>query len=311
MDLREKIQEKLAQIKSIELAKIHLELIEDSLEEEESKLNDLLEKLDRSIFDIKELENLKLRKLFSTVLVDKETQLEEQRQKYLQLYLEIKEAKKQIDLANFEKEILTKKVRYEKNLKKELATLLEYREREILTTDNPLKKEIVKVHVKIDLKVQINREIYEALIAGTKVKNHMTILLNYLEKAAKLRHFTFELSQTNMIPKEKQFVDLALQEFYKLKPSLIIYEKELRDVFKNRQLMLSSKLERFKTFSKVYYNNLINDWVIYERVNQTLKLMKEVEQVILESIESLELLKLANNDDIMSLERLKAKMLEA
>lgn len=310
MSLKEKIAQKLAEVKSIDLAKRHLLSLRRKFETHEKRLQAILILLDRKLFDIEELEKLKVKSLFSRVLLDKQSQLEENRQEYLEFFLEYKEARKQLELIKYEENILKTKILREAQTKKELEYLLQLREKEIISAPNVLRTKVLEVQVKIDVKVMLKREIYEALIAGAKVKSHMQILMTYLEKAAKLRHFTFELSKTNMIPKEKNFVDLALQEYYKLIPAVKSYEEELQDVFKNKKLPIHSGLSNFKRFSKVYYNNLINDWVVYERINQTLKNMIAVEAAIIESIESLEKFKIENEKEIAKYEEMKSAWLK-
>ena len=69
MELKEQIAQKLAEIRSIELAKRYLSNLEKQIREEKEKSAQILLLIDQKLFDLKELEKMKVRKLFSTVLV--------------------------------------------------------------------------------------------------------------------------------------------------------------------------------------------------------------------------------------------------
>ncbi len=310
MSLKEIIEKKMGEIKSIELAKKHLKNLLKRIEEEEITLEQINALLDQKIYNLHQLEQLNVKQIFSRVLINKELELEKSRQEYLELFLAFKEAKKQIELLSFEKVIIQEKINNESNLKFELEILLGQREQELLKSPNEKRAILRKYQLEQDRLIKLKREIYEALIAGASAKKYIIIVNNYLQKSANLRKFTFELSTSKQIEEEKSYIDLAMQEFYKLKPSVLKFELELKDVYEDSDLKAELKLNLFKNFSKTYYHNLVHDWVIFEKINHTLKLMRELETKILDNMDALEASQTLANKTIAEIEVKRKKLLE-
>lgn len=308
--IQEEIKRLRNQQNSIKKAKIYLKDLEARIVWAKKKISRIELALNFKFDQLETLKNLKVKKLFSRVLVDKEQQMEEKRQDYLEKFLEFKEAKKSLDFLLYEKQIVLEKVKSEDQVDQRLKALLILREENFVKENPKSSSTIVDIMVKIDKCNLLNREIYEALIEGTKTKKHIATITTNLTEAKTLRNFTFINENEKVYSDEKQHVDKAMEAFYILKPILRKFELELEDIYKNHGFNLSLNLDSLVGFTKKYYNYLINDWIIYEKINVAAKTMNELEVKILEIIDKLEQENIDNKARLKGFETEKQRLLD-
>lgn len=272
MSLGQKLQKKAEELQSTQLAVNHLERLTARLAEEYRRLERMNRLLDRKYADIRSLEHLSVRSLFRKVLGDQEEQLEMERQEYLQAVLQYKDLKKSIALLEFEQKILEEKAARLDKVRKEFAYLFQLREKEVVLKDEDRKNRIIRCNARMDQLFQRNREIYEAQAIGREAIEIARRIIYCLEDAAELRHWS-SARQSYDYDTEKDLIDEAVDQHYELKFKLQELEDNLRDVYKKQNLQLMLTLDRFQHFSQVYYNNLINDWIVQNRIHNTLSMM--------------------------------------
>lgn len=310
MDIREKIEALRLQKISIKKAKSYLKELETKIIWAKQKISKIELVLNLTFEELEKLQKLKVKKLFTTVLVDKESQLEKKRQEYLEKFLHFKETKKSLDFLLYEKKIVLDKINAEDEIERKLKALLIQREEIFLRANHGASKLVIDVQIQIDICNSLNREIYEALIEGKRTKMHIATITSNLDQAKTLRNFTFINENEKVYTDEKQHVDKAMEAFFILKPIIRKFEIELEDIYKNHGYHLSINLDKLTAFTKKYYNYLINDWIIYEKINVAAKNMKDLEIQILDIISRLEREKNRNMELLKKLMLKKQNLLD-
>jgi len=310
MNIQEQIKKLKAQQSSVKKAKVYLKDLETKIIQAKQKISKIELDLNLKFEELEKLQNLKVKTLFSRVLVDKESQLEQKRQEYLEKFLEYKEHKKSVDFLLYEKKIVLDKIEAGKDLDLKLTLWLEKRQQELIRENPKSASGIVQLQVQIDKCHLLKREFYEAMIEGMRTKKHIATITTNLSKARTLRNFTFINENEKVYEDEKEHVDKALEAFYVLKPILRKFELELEDIYKNHGYLLVEKLQTLSPFTKKYYNFLINDWIIYEKINVAATSMLDLERKILGIINKLEYEEKRNIELLKNFEEKKRVLLE-
>ena len=110
--------------KSLQLSKKHLKSLEVKINSESRRLKELKIILEEEHQDVLDLEFKTIRGLFQNILGENEEQYEIEKQEYLMAALQFNEAKKVVDLLNFEKDILLGKLDKEEEVKSKFEKLI-------------------------------------------------------------------------------------------------------------------------------------------------------------------------------------------
>jgi len=279
--LREEIHSILGEINTLEKVQSHLDEINKQISESSAQLFKLDKQIDEELKDIESLEKIGLKSLFTKVLGSKEEQLEIERQEYLQATLKYNELKKTNDLLVYEKELLEKKTRSVKRLKSKLEKLKQKREQEIKRTNNPLAAEIFNIADHLDRNFILNKELTEAIQAGEKAKALVMAVYQELRKAKQWGQWDMGGRGYGSQYGKRHAIDKANGYVYKTQQLLRVYEKELRDL--GMEVSLRFKLQNFHSFLDFFFDNLISDWIVQQKINHTinnvLKTKDEIESI--------------------------------
>jgi hypothetical protein len=283
-DLTQKIKIALEQLTALEHAKRrHAEVKEIILKLNESwKVMD--KQLDKELKDIQELEKLGVRSLFHNVLGSKEEELERERQEYLALNLKHKELVKSIEVAEFEEKVLAKKVLEIDVVERYLDKLMDLREKEILSTDDSLKDELVAVFKKMDEAIKFKEEIKQAFNAGFFALQSIARVLKYLKEAEKWGQWDMYNKSGYYDHLKHTAVDKAVDEAYRAKMNLTQYKNELADIGMHDNFALH--VESFTKFTDIFFDNLISDWIVQRKIKNVLASVLAVQDKV-ESIQQI------------------------
>ncbi len=262
----------IEELQSMRFAQSYLFFLEKKIEEKNAEIDSLLTTIELEEMDVTLLESFSIINIFSNILVDQFRQLEIERQEYLQAVLRYKDACKSVELLKFEQKVLEDKIKKIPALEESIKTLTQQREFEIIKNNEQYKEQLFSLNQEIDKAYKINREVYEAQIIGTQCKQLTKKILALLTEAAELRNWGYE-NNIAEYSKEKSKVDKAVELFYELKIKLLQFEKELHDIFKQNKINLVSNIGQFDSFVDVYYNYMINDWVIRSRISSILSMI--------------------------------------
>ena len=276
------LEKLLADYQSIIHAKRHLAKLDQKLEEEQMNLDDLQLILEKEYQDVRKFEGLSLNSLFHTFLGNKEEQYEIEKQEYLHAVLKHNEYKKTVDLLSYEQDVLLEKVQREQEVYQQLTSLLTERNQLIQQKYAGLKNQIIEIHEQIDEKIGYQQEVQEALSVGQKAAD---LIQQMITQVVKARHKA-EWGNANFVdPGDPQFssyayIDQAQQISYKVKQQFQKLENELEDVYKFKSVKRINKVAELKHFNEIYYDYLISDWIIRQKVTSTLNYLYGVRDTL-------------------------------
>lgn len=273
MSIQERLDQKNEEFKSLELARKHLENIEQRLLNKKKQSLKLKAILEKEYNDVIALEKLSIEGLFVKFLGDKEARMELERQEYLTAALNYNESIKSIELIEFEKQVLQKKLQRYDVVKSEYYNLIRQREASLVIEDPLAKQLITTINQDHDQTIALKREIHEALIVGTKIKKSIDEIVSNLTKVANWGHI---LLPPNEYIKKMVFVNRAKEKAYTTKQLLEAYEDELFDIYRGQNIQIENYLRSFKNFIHELFDNLISDWIIAKKIHHSLNTVHQV-----------------------------------
>ena len=285
MSVQKKLENKIAAFETLELAKNHLEKIETRILAARKKQQRLYGILEKEFKDVEILEKLTVRALFEMILRDKETQLEKERQEYLNAALNYNEAKKSIELLDFERNILRKKLKDYDKTKSELHNLIRQREQSLTQEDLLARQLLSDINKEIDSCIALKRELYEAISVGSKANQKLSEIATDLERV--VRWGEYSLNQADDHIRKMVFVNRARDNAYIAKQFLQEFEDELSDIYDNQHIEIQSGLKTFRYFIDSFFDNLISDWIVLIKIQNALYTVHQAHDKVTRIMQSL------------------------
>lgn len=308
MSLNKTISEELQELQSMLLAEKYLAKLEQKIEEAHNNIFSLDKVVEKEYKDIRKLELTSTNFLFRKILGDKTEQLDIERQEYLHAVMMYRDAKKYLKMLEFEKDVIKTKV-LKIPLKKILVEkLLKEREQQISSHHPTYKSKLLEVMSEADQAIKMKTEIEEAKKVGIICKKLIQDALIPLRKGTQLRDWGEYIKITDYST-EKSFVDQAIKIFSQLKIELIKFEDELKDIFSHKTNILVVDARKFDNFIKVYYNYLINDWIIRERISSIISMMEAMEDEIIRLLNTIDYKEKLNSEKLRVLNQQKEQMI--
>ena len=280
MGIKKELKKAVGDFERAKLAKAHLEKIFPRIEDTRIALYRLERALDQANYQINSITSFSLKELFSESLVDKEKQLEKERQKYLETALQYREFKQSLKLLEFERDVLLRKVSRIKDLESNLNILVRSREQLLDDSDSGLKSAIARIDKKMMIQYRIKAKTEEAKKLCYKVMEYTYRIFEFFEESGDWGFFT------NRSFTDSYKVDQSEMYLSKIKQLLLTLEDELDAINK-----LSDKehfsLNIAEGFSSLYIDNLILDWIISGKIKHaelTLDNVKDRIELILEQL---------------------------
>lgn len=271
--------------KSLQLTKKHLKYLEVKMNIETRRLEELKDILDDEHQDVLDLESKTIRGLFQNVLGKNDEQYEIEKQEYLMAALQFNEAKKVVDLLNFEKKILLEKVEKEKKIKSQFEKLI-YQRNTLIESQYPyLSQQLNSISEQLDSDFSFQRELMEAITIAREVENVIKQMVVYLKEAKSLKNWGNSWQEVNEINYVRNLtIDKAVDLSCKVKKLLLELEEQLEDIYKFRSIKRISKFEEFQHFNDIYYDRLISDWIVKKKISSSINFLigtnDSVERVI-------------------------------
>lgn len=286
MNIQQRLEEKLAEFKSLELAQSHLNKLEVRMNKMEQKIEQLHSTLEKEYKDVEQLEKLSIRSMFEKILGDKEAQLEKEKQEYLNAALNYNEQKKSLELLEFEKEVLLKKLSTFDRIKSEVHNLIRQREKSLIVKD-PLAKQLIQdLNKKIDQNISIKRELNEAIIVGLKINKLMQAIAGDLQKVTSWG--PYQLNRPDQHIQKKHFISKARKKVLQANQLLQQFQDELDDIYIDQNVSIQSSLKSFRYFIQSFFDNLISDWIILMKIQNALYTVQQVNDKVIRIVRSLQ-----------------------
>ena len=262
----QQLKTKMQELQKQTRVQSHLDQLNGQLKEEYKQLDRLYKKLQKEFRDVEELEKLSMKGLFHNVLGNKDKQLEKERQEYLQASLKYNEAKNTIDLLEYEKKVLDDQVKNKAALEIEVQKLMKMREKELVAQAGSKGQEILQIILRVD---QIEDRI-DALRAchqnGQRIVQLLQNMEAHLQKAQNWGQWDM-MGDRHSGHYKSNAIDKARDLAYHVKNLIRRYEKDIYQLFGNTgHLGLDLQLEGFNRFTDVFFDNLISDWIIQQKI---------------------------------------------
>lgn len=267
------IQQTIDEIRQIDNVNRRVKESEKELSESNIILNKLSQSLDKELADLEQMESMSMKAVFYKVLGSKEEQLEKERQEYLQASLKFNEQKDKIELLEFELGILNKKLRNKEQLVTNLARLKKQRENEILNSSPQKANELLNISRTVDNNILKQRSISEALSAGKKCLGTIQEIITEMKNAQHWGKWDMYgnrgrqagYRKHSAIDRAKNLANIANHELRKFMREL----QESGEYVEGFQI----NIEGFSSFMDMFFDNLITDWIMQQKIVNSLNMM--------------------------------------
>jgi len=265
--IMDKLEQLIEDYQSIQIAKHHLVRLEELLIVEKNKLAVLTQVVNKEYEDIRKFEFFMVKALFQYFLGDYESQYEIEKQEYLMAVLQYRDAKKVVDLLEFEREVIKKKMSKEAEVVKEMDFYIR-RRKELFGKKYPeIKYDLINFAKEIDDKIALKKELKEALEVCVELDNVVTKIIRNLEQAVGLSTWKIDRSAKQQ---QASHLDVAFDLAHKVTPLFHKLESEMNDVFQHQSIYKVTMYEELRHFNDIYYDRLISDWILRRKIQSTL-----------------------------------------
>ena len=288
METQKQIKETLEVLIGLRKVKKHYKNTEKELNNAYKKLDELHDILEKEYKDVKEIEGLSMKSLFAKVLGSKEKQIEKERQEYLQASLKYNDFKKQVEVIEYERDLLKKKIIDIKLFENKLESLKKTREKELLRSRSDQGKQLMKIVYQIDELIRYRKEVNEAIDAGNVSKSELNKLIAYLKKAKDWGSWDMASSSSRHSSYYKKgAIDNAQRSAHNTQRQLNRFQQELYDVgLRNQEFEIN--IGNFNSFMDIFFDNLISDWVIQQKVKNALGNVELTKDRVIRLVQDLE-----------------------
>ncbi len=286
--IQSQIQETIGELEILKKVNSHLTEINTQLQASYAKIELMDTQLDKELRDIDELDKIGVKALFYKTLGSKEQQLEKERQEYLELSLKYKQLRSEVELMEYERNLLKKKSLRLPEIQNKLLQLKKLRQNEILSgPDLQLREDYLKIIEKLDLNIAINKEIDEALISGHESIKAIERIIAALNRASDWGEWVSYNDRQAKYAK-KRAMDEAIRLLPVARHRLNLFLKEMSDLGENNIEIHLNPIQ-FNSFTDFFFDNLISDWIVQKKIvstkNDVLNTLSYMQRLIM-SLES-------------------------
>ena len=312
MDLLKEIQGEIANYRSLQKAAEHVKDIKHDIDRMYAELVALEKQLEIEYKQYERLEGNSLKGFFYGVLGSKEKQLEKERQEYLQVSLKYDELKESIKLKEFERDVLEKKVGQFKQSEERLNRLKKQREQFLIRSNTKDSYRLREIINKMDRSTRLQIDISEALAAGQTLMHNLDQMIHLLKTARNWGRWDMQGGNSGRVYKRRKYsnIDRAKQVAYAIQNVMKSFEREVADVYSDfNGLNAKFDLDRFNGFTDVFFDNLISDWIVQQKIVNSLNNVKSIHDRVIRVLKALEVDDRKNQADLKDLEKNKEKIL--
>jgi hypothetical protein len=260
--------QKLEQIDKIE---IHIGQLVTRLKAEENALALMEKTLAKEQRDVEILEKEGLTTMFRKFLGDREEKLEKEREDYLRASLRFNELYKSVELIRFELDLLEKKRDQRETVVLRIERFMKSREKELLVLNTKQANELKRIHAQADKLSKYSVEVDEAYKAGMTALDFVSNAEKFLLAAKRMGERQMWGGRRPGASRTKfSAIDSARKMAYQSRHALIHFGNELKDVYSDYELQFNMTLADFGKFANVFFDNLITDYFVQQRIAKSL-----------------------------------------
>lgn len=263
--INKQIQELLDQQSQNDYIGDRVNELEDKLEKLAIKEGAYLLRSEKELEDVKRLEKLGLKSLFNKVIGNLNEQIEKERQEYLLAVMKHKSIQEEIELLEYEKELLIKRYKKPGQLNEDLNKLVKKKEFMLKSHDTKFSKELFKKESELGryklLEQKANR-------VKQKAEEAQKILNQILRELNDVMDWPPSGKATLSSYAKKKYIDKARTKSVQAKVRLEEFIEISIKLYKEEPIKYD--LSSFESFLDRFYNNLITDYVVKSQLERTI-----------------------------------------
>ncbi len=283
--LHQQLTDKITELEQIKKVRQHTAALQERLQFEQAALSSMEKVLDKEQRDVEALEKEGLSTMFRKWMGDREDRLDKERNDYLKASLRFNELYKSVELIKYELDLLLKKEQREGLVAAELAELYLQREKEILATDPELLVSLKGIMSQAEQLTKYSVEVEEAITAGQITVQYVAKAEQFLQEAQNwTQREMWAGRQSGSGQMKYRSIDHARGMVQEARHALYKFGNELRDVDSSFKLNITLEIESFGQFTNVFFDNLITDFYIMQKVTKSLETVvrtrHEIERIL-------------------------------
>ena len=241
---------------------------EIDLEKANAKLSGLSENLKKELYDVQKLEGNNIAALFYNFLGTKEEKLDKEKQEYLSVKLKHDACKNEILSLEKELERLKDELLKIGDPDIELNKLVEYKKMQLRQLSDST---CLKFDELINGIYTEKKEISEAILSGEKALEGLKRAIDSLQNAQNWG--TFDLVGGGFIATaiKHSKIDEAKSDIIEVQNNLNRFRRELSDTSLSSNENMIVEMDAFTGFADYFFDNLITDWIVQSKINQSLE----------------------------------------
>jgi DNA repair exonuclease SbcCD ATPase subunit len=246
---------------------------EADLEKARAKFFELCEILKKEFADVQKLEGNSITALFYNFLGTKVEQLDKERQEYLSAKLKYDACKNEISNLERELERLKSELILLGEPEIELKKLLDEKKRKLRQLSDST---CLKFEKLLNNQYAAKKEISEAILTGEKAMQGLMRAIDSLQNAQNWG--TFDLLGGGILATAVKHskIDEAKNDIEEVQHYLNQFRRELSDTTLNSGQNLAVEMDSFTGFADYFFDNLITDWIVQNKINQSLEACRKM-----------------------------------
>jgi hypothetical protein len=281
-----RLTNRIEQIRRKQKLERDLVSVQKSLGEANARLELLKGQLKKEEVDVVKLEGTNLTALFYSVLGSREQQLEKERQELLSAQLKYQNVERQVALLAYDQQFLQERLAELANVEAEYETILSEKEDYLHRSNHKAAAELIKNAEQIAGLESDEKEIDEAVTAGSNVISSLNRVIESLQSAKGWG--TWDMLGGGLLSTaiKHNRIDDARDEIDEVQPLMSRFSRELADV--QNQIDLQVNIGEFETFADYFFDGLIVDWVVQSKITESLAQVETARSNISDTVDQLE-----------------------
>jgi len=276
MDISDELKEAIAAYQSIEKAKTYLKELRWRILEEEKLLQELEEEMNREAKDVEELKKPKLKHLFVEPGEQERAREKKELEEYFAAAKKHKTHQKNIELLEYEQEVLEQKIRKEPKVFQNLENLIEQHLPQILEAFPKIAATLSDLQVSLKQKGPILKEMHEAFTLSKKIKKQLEEIAAYLQHSFINDSWgTFENAVPSKPTNKKAPLAKSFKKIEQIQPQYKALQQALKDVNRFRSFSRWDELHDLNCFVKLMITRRNNDFISKSIIKETLDCLNE------------------------------------
>ncbi len=290
----------------------HLTTLLPKIETEYKQLDKLERKMNKEFKDYDKLEGKSLKGFFYSVLGSREEQIEKERQQYIQASLKYEEQRKAVELLDYERSLLEKKVARLEDIEAQYRQLLQKREKELLKGGTAIANKLLKILKTKEQNEQTIHDIRQTINLAKRAMQYVGQMERHLINAKDWGNWDmYGRGRGGAGWAKHSAIDRAKSTSYKTQHILGQLENALHQIYgRQARINFNIQMDSFSRFTDIFFDNLITDWIIQRKINNSLHNVRAVRDKVARIIQSLEQDATVMKDENRALEKERKKIVE-